>query len=132
LANQHKGRQSLHEVKYAHLVVEYSGLAALGRLDEVVVENGENIVTDLLQFCLYLLAVGFDRSEPRRIGLGLPFIEVSPSSSQVINAKPRQSLTSSFPSMLLTIRQLALRAPMTCKGTGGHKFRPHVEKSDKK
>lgn len=54
-----------------HLVVEDLGLAALGGLDEVLVQNLEDVVTDLGQLGLNLLAVLLDQSDLRLVAFGL-------------------------------------------------------------
>lgn len=54
-----------------HLVVEDLGLAALGRLDKVLVENLEDIVADLGKLGLDLLAVLLDESDLGLVALGL-------------------------------------------------------------
>lgn len=54
-----------------HLVVEDLGLAGLGRLDEVVVENLQDVVTDLGQLSLDLLAVLLDQSDLTLVTLRL-------------------------------------------------------------
>ena len=54
-----------------HLVVEDLGLAALGGLDEVLIQNLEDIVADLGKLSLDLLTVLLDESDLGLIALGL-------------------------------------------------------------
>ena len=54
----------------AHLVVKHFGLAALGRRDEVLIQNIEDVVADLGKFCLNLLSVLLDEANLRRVALG--------------------------------------------------------------
>lgn len=57
--------------KYAHLVVENLGLAGLGRRNQVLVKNIEDIVADLSKLGLDLLSVLLDESNLGRVALGL-------------------------------------------------------------
>lgn len=54
-----------------HLVVEDLGLAALSRLDEVLVQNLKDVITDLGQLSFDLLAVLLDQSDLALVALGL-------------------------------------------------------------
>lgn len=54
-----------------HLVVEDLGLASLGGLDKVLVQNLEDIIANAGEFGLDLLAVLLDQSNLRFIALGL-------------------------------------------------------------
>lgn len=58
----------------AHLVVEDLGLAALGRGDQVLVENLEDIIADLGQLSLDLLTVLLDEGDLGLVALGLFFL----------------------------------------------------------
>ena len=57
--------------RYAHLVVEDLGLAGLGRGNQVRVEDVEDVVADLGELGLDLLAVLLDESDLRRVALRL-------------------------------------------------------------
>lgn len=57
-----------------HLVVEDLGLAALGRGDQVLVENLEDIIADLGQLSLDLLTVLLDEGDLGLVALGLFFL----------------------------------------------------------
>jgi len=59
------------EREHAHLVVEHLGLAGLSGGDKVLVENGKNILADLGELGLDLLAVLFDKADLGRVALGL-------------------------------------------------------------
>ena len=55
----------------AHLVIEDLGLARLGRGDQVLIKNLENIVADLGELVLNLLAVLLDEGDLGRVALRL-------------------------------------------------------------
>ena len=55
----------------AHLVVEDLGLAGLGRGNQVLVKDLENIIADLGELGLDLLSVLLDKGDLRRVALGL-------------------------------------------------------------
>lgn len=55
----------------AHLVVEDLGLARLGRGNEVRVQNAENVLADLGELALNLLAVLLDEANLGGVALGL-------------------------------------------------------------
>jgi len=57
--------------RHVHLVVEDLGLAALGRGDEVLVKNGKDVLADLGELGLNLLAVLLDESDLLLVALGL-------------------------------------------------------------
>ena len=67
-------RERGEELENVHLVVEDLGLAALGRGDQVLVENLEDVITDLGELGLDLLAVLLDEGDLRLIALGLLFL----------------------------------------------------------
>jgi hypothetical protein len=52
-------------------VVEDLRLAGLSRRDQVLVENAEDVLADLGELCLDLLAVLLDQSDLSRVALGL-------------------------------------------------------------
>ena len=60
-----------HRMLNAHLVVEDFGLAALSGWDEVLVENLEDVLTDLSELGLDLLAVLLDKGDLLLVALGL-------------------------------------------------------------
>jgi hypothetical protein len=57
-----------------HLVVEDLGLASLGGGDQVLVENLENVLADLGQLSLNLLAVFLDQGDLGLVALGFLFL----------------------------------------------------------
>ena len=56
---------------YAHLVVEHLGLAGLGGRDEVLIKDHQDILADLGELRLDLLAVLLDKANLGRVALGL-------------------------------------------------------------
>ena len=63
--------KSLVDLKYSHLVVEDLGLAALGRLDKMIVQDFEDILADIRQLLLDLLTILLDKRNVRLVALGL-------------------------------------------------------------
>lgn len=57
--------------EYAHLVVEDLRLAGLSRRDQVLVEHAEDVLADLGELGLDLLAVLLDKADLGRVALGL-------------------------------------------------------------
>lgn len=57
--------------EHKHLVVENLGLAALGRGDQVLVENGKDVLADLGKLGLDLLTVLLDEGNLLLVALGL-------------------------------------------------------------
>lgn len=63
--------RALDGMACAHLVVEDLGLARLGRGDQVLVKNVEDVVADLGKLVLNLLAVLLDKGDLGRVALRL-------------------------------------------------------------
>ncbi len=56
---------------YVHLVVEDLGFAALGRFDQVLIENLQDIFADLGKLCFDFLTVFLDQANLRLVAFGL-------------------------------------------------------------
>ena len=61
----------LHGVMYVHLVVEDLGFATLGRFDQMLIENLQDIFADLGKLCFDLLTVFLDQANLRLIAFRL-------------------------------------------------------------
>ena len=58
-------------MEYGHLMIEDFGLAALGRLDEVLVQNLQDVFADFGELCLNLLTIFLDQPDLRLVALVL-------------------------------------------------------------
>lgn len=67
-------RRDIQASRNVHLVVEYLALSSNSRWNQMLVQNLQNIVADVCEFGLDLIAIGLDLLDLGSVALGLLFL----------------------------------------------------------